>query len=67
MTAPLLQMPNFSKRFIMDYDMFELGFGAILHQADGAIGFFSRAVATHHQKLPAYECELIGLAKAIRN
>jgi hypothetical protein len=67
MTAPLLQMPDFSKRFVVDCDASSAGFGAVLHQGDGTIAFFSRAVAPHHQKLPAYERELIGLIKAVHN
>jgi hypothetical protein len=65
MTAPLLQMPDFSKRFVVDCDASGAGFGAVLHQGDGAIAFFGRAVALHHQKLPAYERELIGLVKVV--
>lgn len=43
------------------------GFRTVLHQGDGFIAFFSRAVAPHHAKLPAYERELIGLVKAVRH
>jgi hypothetical protein len=64
MTAPLLQLPDFNKRFIVDCDASRTGFGAVLHQGDGAIAYFSRPVALHHQKLPTYECELISLVKA---
>jgi hypothetical protein len=39
MTTPLLQMPNFSKLFIVDYDASGVGFGAVLHRGDGAITF----------------------------
>jgi len=60
MTAPLLQMPDFTRRFVVDCDASGSGFGAVLHQGDGAIAFFSRAVAPHHQKLLAYKQELIG-------
>jgi hypothetical protein len=67
MIALLLQMPDFSKRFVVDCDASGAGFGVVLHQGDGAIAFFSRAVAPHHQKLPAYECGLIGLIKAVCN
>ncbi|KAG8083338.1 hypothetical protein GUJ93_ZPchr0015g6942 [Zizania palustris] len=67
MTAPLLQMPDFNSPFIVDCDASGSGFGAMLHQGDGAIAYFSRAVAPHHQKLSAYERELIGLVKAVHN
>ena len=67
MSAPLLQMPDFDRSFIIDCDASGSGFGAVLHQGDGAIAFFSRAVAPQHQKLPAYERELIGLVKAVRH
>jgi hypothetical protein len=67
MTAPLLQMPDFTKRFVVDCDASGVGFGAVLHQGEGDIAYFSRAVATHHQKLPAYERELIGRVKAVRH
>jgi hypothetical protein len=67
MSAPLLQMPDFDRNFIIDCDVSGSGFGAMLHQGDGAIAFFSRAVAPQHQKLPAYERELIGLVKTVRH
>jgi hypothetical protein len=67
MTAPLLQMPDFDKRFVVDCDASGSGFDAALHQGDGPIAYFSRAIAPHHQKLPAYERELIGLVKSVHN
>jgi hypothetical protein len=65
--VPLLQLPDFTKHFVVDYDASSAGFGTVLHQGDGAIAFFSRPVAPHHAKLPAYERELIGLVKAVRH
>jgi hypothetical protein len=65
MTAPLLQMPDFEKRFIIACDASGSGFGAVLHQGDGAIAYICRPIALHHQKLPAYERELIGLVKVV--
>jgi hypothetical protein len=67
MTALLLQMPDFDKRFIIDCDASGIGFGVVLHQGDGAITYFSQPVAPHHQKLPAYERELISLVKAVHH
>jgi hypothetical protein len=56
---------GFDKRFFIDRDASGSGFGAVLHQGDGAIAFFSRPVSLRHQKFPAYERELIGLVKAV--
>jgi hypothetical protein len=67
MTAPLLQMPDFDRRFVIDCNASGTGFGTVLHQGNGAIAYFTRPVAQHHQKLPAYECELIGLVKVVRH
>ena len=67
MPAPLLQLLDFSQKFVVDCDASGSRFGAVLHQGDGALAFFSRPVAPQHAKLPAYERELIGLVKAVRH
>jgi hypothetical protein len=64
-TAPVLQLPDFSHNFIVECDTSESGFGTILHQGDGPIAFFSKKITSHHAKLAAYECELIGLVLAV--
>jgi hypothetical protein len=39
----------------------------VLHQDQGPVAFFSRAMAPHHAKLATYEHELIGLIEAVRH
>ena len=52
---------------MIDCDASGVGFGAVLHQGGRPIAFFSKPVASHQAKLPAYERELIGLVFAIRH
>jgi hypothetical protein len=66
-TASDLQLPDFDKSFIMDCDALGSGFGAILHQQDGLMAFYSRAIAPQHVKLTSYERELIGFVEADRH
>ncbi|KAK1644330.1 hypothetical protein QYE76_062135 [Lolium multiflorum] len=66
-TGPVLQMPDFDLPFVVDCDASGIGFGAVLHQGEGPLAFFSRPFATRHLKLTAYERELIGLVQAVRH
>ena len=60
-------MPNFDRPFVVDCDASGAGFGAVLHQGDGALAFFSRPFAPRHLKLAAYERELISLVQAVHH
>jgi hypothetical protein len=44
-TGPALQLPNFEHQFIVNCDASGFGFGALLHQDEGPIAFYSRLVA----------------------
>jgi len=65
--APVLHLPDFAQDFIVDYDASGSGFGAVLHQGEGPIAYFSRPFAARHLKSAAYERELIGLVQAVRH
>jgi transposase InsO family protein len=66
-SAPVLQLPDFSKPFLVDCDASSTSFGAVLHQGEGPLAFYSRPFAQRHLKLAAYERELIGLVQAVRH
>lgn len=66
-TGTVLQLSDFTHKFVVDCDASGLGIGAILHQGDYTIAFFSHAVVAHHINLATYELELIGLVQAMRH
>jgi hypothetical protein len=65
--APILQLPDFTRPFIIDSDASDSGFRVVLHQGTGPIAFFSHVVTPHHAKLAAYERELIDLVKIVHH
>jgi hypothetical protein len=44
-TTPVLQLPDFAIPFIVECDASGSGFGVVLHQGDGPIAYFSKAIA----------------------
>jgi hypothetical protein len=66
-TGPVLQMPDFTKDFVVDSDASGADFGTVLHQGAGPLAFFSWPFTARHLKLAAYERELIRLVQAVRH
>jgi hypothetical protein len=63
----VLELPEFPVPFIVECDASGSGFSAVLHQGDGPLTYFSKAIAPRNPSLAAYERELIGLVQAMRH
>jgi hypothetical protein len=53
--APIIQLPDFDRDFVVECDVAGMGLGVMLHQGGGPVAFFSRQLIPRHTKLVAYE------------
>jgi hypothetical protein len=60
-------MLDFDKLFVVGCDPSGTEFGAVLHQGDGPLAFFTHPFTACHHNLAAYERELIDLVQAVRH
>ncbi|KAM0887617.1 hypothetical protein ACQ4PT_028880 [Festuca glaucescens] len=65
LTTPVLQLPDFSKQFVVETDACDLGIGAVLMQDQHPLAFLSKPLSQSHQHLSIYEKEFLALIMAV--
>ncbi|MCH79330.1 transposon Tf2-1 polyprotein [Trifolium medium] len=66
-SAPVLNMPDFSKEFLIECDASGGGLGAILMQDKKPIAYYSKALGVRNLTKSAYEKELMAVVLAIQH
>ncbi|XP_074327760.1 putative mitochondrial protein AtMg00860 [Apium graveolens] len=65
-STPVLAMPDFSKKFILEIDACHSGVGDVLMQEGKPIAFLSKVFANRHLSLSTYEKELMAVIMAMQ-
>ena len=63
--APVRQLPDFKKSFVVETDASGGGIGAVLMQKEHPIVFLSKTLSAKNLELLVYEKELLALAMAV--
>ncbi|KAM3348690.1 hypothetical protein ACQJBY_022133 [Aegilops geniculata] len=64
-SAPVLQLPDFSKTFVIDTDACDYGVGAVLQQGGHPIAYMSKPLGPKHRGLSTYEKECLAILMAV--
>lgn len=64
-SAPILQLPNFSKPLVLETDASGVGIGAILSQDNHPIAYFSKKLSSSMQRKSIYIRELFVVIEAV--
>ncbi|KAJ4764940.1 polyprotein [Rhynchospora pubera] len=64
--APVLALPDYTKKFVIETDASALGIGAVLMQDNKPLAFLSKSLGVKNQGLSTYEKELLALLTAVK-
>ena len=57
-STPVLALPDFDKKFVLETDASNLGIGAVLMQQEQPLSYFSKKLSLRMQQASAYVREL---------
>lgn len=65
-STPVLTLPNFDKKFVVEAYASGTGIGVVLMQDNHPIAFISRSLNVQQQSLSTYEKELLAVVSAVQ-
>ena len=63
--APVLTVPDFTQRFVVETDACQTGVGAVLMQNDHPVAYLSKSLCRKNQALSTYEKECLAILLAV--